>query len=112
MKVVGKCMLEDRKMQDAASMAIFVLNRTPNRYEGEWQREALFQMFKISTDYSRFRIMLSKAFVHKRPHEYRKDWRPGGYKGFFVGFDEVSYSVWVPELGEQQSQSTRWTPRR
>ena len=50
-KVVGKCMLEDRKMpqlfwQGAASMAIFVLNRTPNRYEGEWQREALFQMLK------------------------------------------------------------------
>jgi len=68
-KVVGKCMLEDRRMpqlfwQDAASMAIFVLNRTPNRYEGEWQREALFQMFKILTDYSRFRIMFSKAFVH------------------------------------------------
>ena len=43
--------------------------------------------------------MFSKAFVHKRPHEYRKDWRPGGYKGILVGFDEVSYSVWVPELG-------------
>ena len=60
-KIVRKCMLEDRRMpqlfwQDAASMAIFVLNRTPNRYEGEWQREALYQMFRISTDYSRFRI--------------------------------------------------------
>ena len=38
-KIVGKCVLEDRRMpqlfwQDAASMAIYVLNRTPNRYEG------------------------------------------------------------------------------
>ena len=44
-------------------MAFFVLNRTPKRYEGEWQREALYQMFRISTDYSRFRILFSKAFV-------------------------------------------------
>ena len=43
--------------------------------------------------------MVSKAYVHKRPPEYRKYWRPGGYKDSLVGFDEMSYSIWVPELG-------------
>ena len=54
-KTIGKCMLEDRHMpqmfwEDAAKMAIYVLNRTPNRYEGRWQREAMYLMFGILTD--------------------------------------------------------------
>ena len=52
-------MLEEYKMpqafwEDAAIMAIHVINRTSNRYEGRWQREATYLMFGINTDYSRF----------------------------------------------------------
>ena len=69
----------------AARWAIYILNRTPNRFDGEWQREAIFQMFSITADYSRFRIPFSKAYVLKRPHEWRKDWSEKGYKGILVG---------------------------
>jgi len=105
-KTIGKCMLEERHMpqifwEDAAKMAIYVLNRTPNRYEGRWQREAMHLMFGISTDYSRFRVPFSKAYVMKRPAEIRKDWKKKGYKGILVGISDVDYTVWVPELGAE-----------
>ena len=109
-KTIGKCMLEERRIpqmfwEDAAKMAIYVLNRMPNRYEGEWQREALYLMFGIKTDYSRFRVPFSKAYVMKRPHEIRKDWKKQGYKGILVGINDVDYTVCVPELSAEVQSS-------
>ena len=103
-KDVGRCIKLEKKMPEmfweyAAKWAIYILNRTPNRYDGEWQREAFYQMFHIETDYSRLRIPFSKAYVLKRPHEWKKDWNKKGYKGILVGIDDSAYTVWVPELG-------------
>jgi len=103
-KDVGRCMKLEKKMPEtfweyAAKWAIYILNRTPNRFNGEWQRDATYQMFRITADYSRFRIPFSKAYVLKRPHEWKKDWREKGYKGILVGIDDSAYTVWVPELG-------------
>ena len=61
--------------------------------------------FDIKTDYSRFRVPFSKAYVMKRPHEIRKDWKKQGYKGILVGINEVDYTVWVPELSAEVQSS-------
>ena len=59
-------------------------------------------MFSITTYYSRFRIPFSKAYVLKRPHEWKKDWREKGYKGILIGIDDSAYKIWwVPELGAE-----------
>jgi len=52
-----------------------------------------------TADYSSFRIPFSKAYVLKRPHEWKKDWREKGYKGILVVIDDSAYKIWVPELG-------------
>ena len=69
-----------------------------NRYEGVWRREAVYRMFGITADYSRFRVPFSKAYVLNRPTEMRKDWLRRGFKGILVGITDSTYKVWVPEL--------------
>ena len=105
-KDVGRCIKLEKNMPEmfweyAAKWAIYILNRTPNRFDGEWQREAFYQIFHIETDYSRLRIPFSKAYVLKRPHEWKKDWREKGYKAILVGIDDSAYKIWVPELGAE-----------
>ena len=60
-KDVGRCIKLEKRMPEpfweyAAKWAIYILNRTLNRFNGEWQWEAMYQMFGIATDYSRLRI--------------------------------------------------------
>ena len=64
MKDVGRCIKLEKKMpaafwEYAAKFAFKYCNE--RRIEREWQREAKFQMFRVTADYSRFRIPFSKA---------------------------------------------------
>jgi hypothetical protein len=102
-KQTGRCILLEKRMPEyfweySAAMAIYIINRMPNRYEGVWQREAVYQMFGITADYSRFRGPFSKTHVLKRPTKMRKDRLRRGFKGILVGINDSTYKVWVPEL--------------
>ena len=101
-KEMGKAFLIEKLMPEeywefAASMAAYVLNRTPFKYKNKWQMDAVSQFFGVVADYSRFRIPFSVAYVLKTPSELKKDWNTRAHEGVLVGITDSTYSVYVPD---------------
>ena len=65
---MGKAFLIETSMPDeywefAASMAAYMLNRTPFKYKNIRQIDAVSQFFGVVVDYCRLRIPFSVAYV-------------------------------------------------
>ena len=75
----------------STAMGIYIINRMPNKYEGVWQLEAVYQMFEITADYDLETRLVKHIFlihlgrIEKKKKALRKCERTccfGGSKGF------------------------------
>jgi type IV secretory pathway TraG/TraD family ATPase VirD4 len=81
--------------EDAASISVYVQNRSPHQVFGNKTLEEAFT--GVKTDVNHLRIFGFSVYIHV-PKEKRSKLEPSGKKETFVGYSETSkaYRIYIP----------------
>jgi hypothetical protein len=95
--LLGHSGLEETFWTFAAKTAAYLINASPSKIDGKWEREPRFKYLGQTVPFDRLRAFGARATLLDK--DRLKNWKPTGVTGIMVGYTEDSpaYDIWIPK---------------